>query len=126
MDFSHFLNARPHENHEAPPDISTFSSAGPPSDEKSFSSKQDQEQHQSNKPLYEGSPLTVHDFMVSALSYAQSAHLTGASTAELINLIEMLLPKPNNLPKTSHMFKKYFEENNNEIKVSVYKFNISF
>ncbi|KAK3931698.1 Maintenance of telomere capping protein 2 [Frankliniella fusca] len=117
MDFSHFLNAQPHENHEAPPDISTFSSAGPPSDEKNFSSEQDQEQHQSNKPLYEGSPLTVHDFMVSALSYAQSAHLTGASTAELINLIEMLLPKPNNLPKTSHMFKKYFEDNNNEIEV---------
>ncbi|KAE8746885.1 hypothetical protein FOCC_FOCC006305 [Frankliniella occidentalis] len=66
-------------------------------------------------PLFEGSNLTVHDCMVSVLTYAQSAHLSGKDTAKLLDLLEILLPQPNNLPKSAYIFKKYFKTNDSEL-----------
>jgi len=71
-------------------------------------------------PLYESaqrSKLNVHDCMVSLLTFAHSAHLSGKSTVELLEFLEMVLPQPNNLPKTSYMFKKYFRHDDNEIQM---------
>jgi len=73
----------------------------------------------SKLPLYAGSDISVHDALVSILSYAHSAHLSGKDTAELLKLLEILLPKPNNLPKSHHLFKTYFKDNS-ELKLLFY------
>ena len=70
--------------------------------------------------LYPGSDLSVHDALVSVLSFAQTAHLTGTSLCNLLDLLHVLMPKPNNLPKTSHSFRKHFESNESELQLYYY------
>jgi hypothetical protein len=55
--------------------------------------------------------------MVTLLTYAQSAHLSGKDTAELIKVVDILLPKPNKLPLSYHLFKKYFKDDDSKIKI---------
>ena len=88
------------------------------SDERHYPESTDPPRYPSNFPsdaptsnkelLYEGSEMSGNDCMVAILTYALKNHLSGSSTCELIRLLEILLPQPNTLPKSAHLFKNFF------------------
>lgn len=87
-----------------------------PSDE----STSNKEHEDAPLPLYEGSEMSGNDCMVAILTYALTNHLSGSSTCELIGLLEILLPQPNTLPKSAHLFKKYFKDSEAELELFYY------
>ncbi|KAK3925230.1 Hemagglutinin, partial [Frankliniella fusca] len=70
--------------------------------------------------LYESSDISLHDSLVSILSFAQSSHLTGVQFSKLLDLCHVLLPAPNTLPKSKHSFFKYFENDESELNCFFY------
>lgn len=71
-------------------------------------------------PLYEKAPrssLTTNDCLVSILTFSQRNNLSGACTSELIDLLSSVLPQPNNLPKTSYLFKQYFKDEKSALQI---------
>ena len=61
-------------------------------------------------PLYEGAPLTVSESALSVMSFFLSHQLTGSALGDLLALIDLHCPKPNNCFKSLFKFKKYFAD----------------
>lgn len=87
-------------------------SASEPSDYSSLPPK--------SKPLYENSDISLHDSLVTILSFITSAHLSGQDFTKFLDLLHLLLPKPNYLPKTRHSFFKVFKNDAVELKIVYY------
>ncbi|KAK3926410.1 DNA-directed RNA polymerase subunit beta [Frankliniella fusca] len=68
-----------------------------------------------HQALYQNSSITLHDSLVSVLSFAQSSHIT-----ELLDLCHLLLPAPNLLPSSKHSYFKYFENDDTELNTFFY------
>ncbi|KAK3917754.1 65-kDa microtubule-associated protein 2 [Frankliniella fusca] len=68
-------------------------------------------------PLYAGSPLSLQECLITILAYAQSVHMSGQDFSKLLQLLNILLPQPNNLPKSSHQFFKCFDKDETELQI---------
>lgn len=60
-------------------------------------------------PLFEGSPLTVKESILSILAVVLRSSLSGVITSAILELITMDCPEPNNCKSALYKFKKYFE-----------------
>ncbi|KAE8741795.1 hypothetical protein FOCC_FOCC012656 [Frankliniella occidentalis] len=64
-----------------------------------------------SKPVYNGAPLTLHESLVSILSVALKYSLSGQLINSILGLIDLHLPREDNIFKKSlYLFKKYFSE----------------
>ena len=54
----------------------------------------------SEKPIFEGSPLTVTMHIIAINTFAMTQHLSGSTLAHLITLIWLHCPRPNNCVKS--------------------------
>ncbi|KAK3914472.1 LOW QUALITY PROTEIN: Phosphopentomutase [Frankliniella fusca] len=70
-----------------------------------------------NDPLYPGSSMSVQDCLVSLLTYAQSVKMSGQDFSKLLELLNLLLPQPNKLPKSTHHFFKCFEKDDGQLDI---------
>ncbi|KAK3929480.1 50S ribosomal protein L36 [Frankliniella fusca] len=68
-------------------------------------------------PLYAGSPLSVQDSLITILAYAQSVHMSGKDFSKLLEVLNILLPQPNNLPKTNYQFFQCFDKDETELQI---------
>ncbi|KAK3921825.1 hypothetical protein KUF71_011001 [Frankliniella fusca] len=97
--------------HATQPDISTEN------DSESTLHEQEVSVHQE---LYKNSAISLHDTLVSLLSFAQSSHLTGVEFCKLLDLCHLLLPAPNILPTSKHSFFKHFANHDSELNCVFY------
>ena len=70
--------------------------------------------------LFPNSSNSLHDSLIAILSFATNSHLKASQFSKLLDLFHLLLPSPNNLPKTKHSFFKVFEHDSSELKVYYY------
>ena len=70
--------------------------------------------------LFLNSPLTVRDSVVSILMYASSCRLSGVDFCKLLDLIHLLLPKPNNLPSSKHSMLNIFTNDSRALNLIYY------
>ena len=57
--------------------------------------------------LWSGAPITVHATLVLILAYILAHNCTKNAAEDLLNLINMLLFKPNNFPSSLYLFYKH-------------------
>lgn len=57
--------------------------------------------HKDETPLDAGAPINQWESLTSILSFVQSEHISGAGLGRLLSLINIHLPKPNNVLKTN-------------------------
>lgn len=78
------------------------------------------QQDLSGQMLFPNSSNSLHDSLIAILSFATNSHLKASQFSKLLDLFHLLLPSPNNLPKTKHSFFKVFEHDSSELKVYYY------
>lgn len=64
----------------------------------------------SSSDLYKGCPITIEESVLAILSFQQSAKLSGASTAQLLDLIELHCLKPNNCIRSPFKLLSQFKD----------------
>lgn len=71
-------------------------------------------------PLYEGSALTAHSSSVLILQYKMRHQLTEEALADLLQLIKMHCPIPNQCPASVFLLKKHFPNLNYTVQLHHY------
>ncbi|XP_074114172.1 uncharacterized protein LOC141537217 [Cotesia typhae] len=66
------------------------------------------EENEENLPLYESSPITCSESMLSIFMYSIRHNLTGCALEDLLSLISLHLPPNSKHKKTVHTFMKHF------------------
>ena len=61
----------------------------------------------SDCPLFEGSSISTSVSNVLLLEYSMKHNLTNAALADLLKLLK---PSPNNCPRSTHLFRKLFNQ----------------
>ncbi|KAK3920718.1 Cerebellar degeneration-related protein 2 [Frankliniella fusca] len=74
----------------------------------------------SHLELFSNSCLSVQDSVVSILSFASSCRLSGTDFCKLLDLLHLLLPKPNNLPSSKHSAFSIFKNDNKPMNLIYY------
>ena len=108
-------DTEPLSNHESNADAIPDKTAGsdhiilstntPPTDHMPPTDHNEMEQ-QSLSPLYEGSSVSATSAGLLLKSFAYRHHISGQAQADLLQLLHLLLPDPNNLPKSLYMLHK--------------------
>ena len=62
------------------------------------------------EPLYNGSTVTVCGAYFCIMKYAKIAKLPYKAIEELLNLLQVICPSSNKLPKSLHQLKKFFHK----------------
>lgn len=62
------------------------------------------------KPIYEDADITVCGAYCAIMEFKRACHLPFTTIAMLLQLLQLLCPKTNKLPKSIHLFKKFFEK----------------
>ena len=62
------------------------------------------------KPYHSGSSVSVCGAICAIMHFCTSARLSYTAIAELLKLLEVLCPSPNDLPKTVYQLKKFFRQ----------------
>ena len=70
--------------------------------------------------LYEGAPLTSSASNIMIMQYKVRRNLTDQSLEDLLRLLQLHCPKPNNVPNSLYHFKKFFGESRYQIKYHYY------
>ena len=88
------------------------------SDSSYFSDNEDDEEEHTNdrihkttdqdKPIYENASLTISGSMMSIITFVMRHKLAGAALCDLLELIELHCPSPNNCKTTMRGLRKYF------------------
>ena len=60
--------------------------------------------------LFEGSLISLSASNVLLLEYSMKHNLTDAALADLLKLLKLLLPSPNNCPRSTYLFRKLFNQ----------------
>ena len=126
LDWENFLTATPNlselnDRTDVPPRIS-FPSDLPFEDDQDLDSNIEEKSSQGGSvlQLFQDSDLSLNDSLICVLTFAQSAHLSGQDLCKLLDLLHVLMPKPNNLPESKHSFFKHFKNDTNEMKIYWY------
>ena len=69
----------------------------------------------SEKPIFEGSPLTLTMHIIAIITFAMTEHLSGSTLAHLLTLIWLHCPKPNNCVKSLKQLWGFFKDFKNPI-----------
>lgn len=64
--------------------------------------------------------LTVNDSVVAILLFAAKCRLAGVDFCDLMDLLHLLLPKPNNLPSSKHSMFNIFKTDREALNVTYY------
>lgn len=98
-------NSPPNSPHDSPDES--------PSDSSSSSSDSDEEEEGPEQdpdfPLYPGASITLAESQMAILSLSLTHKLTGACLSDILDLVSMHCPVPNQAQRSLYMFKKYFE-----------------
>ena len=73
-------------------------------------SEHDDIAHVHDRPLFEGSPITTSANNVMVMEYSMKHNLTNETLADLLKLLNLLLPSPNNCPRSTHLMRKLFDK----------------
>lgn len=66
--------------------------------------------HVHDCPLFEGSPISTSANNVLVMEYSMKHNLTNEGLADLLKLQSLLLPTPNNCPRSTHLLRKLFDK----------------
>ena len=69
----------------------------------------------SERPIFEGSPLTLTMHVIAIITFSITEHLSGSTIAHLITLIWLHCPKPNNCVKSLKQLWSFFKDFKNPI-----------
>ena len=70
--------------------------------------------------LYAGASLTFSASNIMIMQFKMRHNLTDQSLTDLLNLLKIHCPKPNNVPNSIYHFKKFFRESKYQIKYHYY------
>ncbi|XP_034253671.1 uncharacterized protein LOC117652688 [Thrips palmi] len=73
-----------------------------------------------DKPLYEGARITVIDTVCAILTFARTEHISAIGLGRLLQLMNLLLPVENNLPKTTESLYSNFPKGDVEFFLHYY------
>ena len=72
------------------------------------------------RPLYNGSKISVCGAYFAIMHFANKNKLTFTAIADLLELLNLFCPKPNQIPASCYIFKKFFKQFGGDFEKSTY------